>query len=145
VERVNRRAALGNRLRNERGLALVETAIVILLLLFITFAMMEFGWLFHRIQQINNGAREGARIAVLPDRTAADAIAAVDGLMSDFGIAGAEVTVDPADTSELESGDLITVTVEVPVSNVMLTGLFLNAGFLGDNLSTSATMARESP
>ena len=39
------------RFREERGLALVETAIVILLLLFVTFAMMEFGWLLHRIQQ----------------------------------------------------------------------------------------------
>lgn len=145
MERINRRVALGRRLRDERGLALIETAVVILLLLFVTFAMMEFGWLFHRIQQINNGAREGVRIAVLPDRTAADAIATVDALMSSFNISGATVTVNPADTSDLESGDLITVTVVVPVSNVMLTGLFLDVGFLGDNLSTSATMARESP
>jgi len=145
VEFLNRRRALGRKLRDERGLALVETAIVILLLLFVTFAMMEFGWLFHRIQQINNGAREGARVAVLPDRTAADAIATVNGLMADFGIVGATVTVTPADTSALESGDLITVDVVVPVSNVMLTGIFLETGFLANNLSTSATMAKESP
>lgn len=145
MERLIQRDAFGRRLRGERGLALVETTLVILLLLFVTFAMMEFGWLFHRIQQINNGAREGARIAVLPDRTAADAIATVDGLMDSFGIAGADVTVNPADTSDLESGDLITVTVEVPVSNVMLTGLFLGEAFLGESLSTSATMAKESP
>ncbi len=145
MERLNRRAAFGRRLRDERGLALVETAIVILLLLFITFAMMEFSWLFHRIQQINNGAREGARLAVLPDRTAGEAIARVNTLMAGFGIAGATVTVNPADTSNLASGALIKVTVKVPVRNVMLTGLFLAQSFLGGNLSTSATMAKESP
>lgn len=132
-------------MREERGLALVETAIVILLLLFVTFAMMEYGWIFHRIQQINNGAREGVRQAVLPDNTPGDATAVVDQLMNDFGIAGHTVTVSPADTSELESGDLITVTVEVPVANVELTGLFLSQAFLGSTLSTSATMAKESP
>ncbi len=133
------------RFSEERGLALVETAVVILLLLFVTFAMMEFGWIFHRIQQVNNGAREGARIAVLPDRTPADALAAVNTLMTQFRITGATVTITPADTSVLEAGDLVTVNVSVPVRNVMLTGLFLDAGFLGNNLRTSATMARESP
>ena len=133
------------RMREEKGMALVETAIVILLLLFITFAMMEYGWIFHRIQQLNNGAREGARQAVLPDNTAADATAVVNQLMNDFGIPGATVTVSPANTGDLESGDLITVTVSVPVSNVELTGLFLSEAFLGSTLSTSATMAKESP
>jgi Flp pilus assembly protein TadG len=133
------------RLREERGLALIETAVVILLLLFITFAMMEFGWLFHRIQQVNNGAREGVRIAVLPDKTPADAMAAVNSLMTQFRITGATITISPADTSVLNAGDLVTVNVSVPVRNVMLTGLFLDSGFLGNNLRTSATMARESP
>ncbi len=133
------------RIRDERGLALIETAIVILLLVFVTFAIMEFGWLFHRIQQINNGAREGVRQAVLPDHTAGDAIAVVNQLMTEFDIAGANVSVSPSNVEDLESGDLITVTVEVPVSNVMLTGLFLNQTFLGSTLSTSATMAKESP
>jgi Flp pilus assembly protein TadG len=133
------------RLKEEKGLALVETAVVILLLLFITFSMMEFGWLFHRIQQINNCAREGVRIAVLPDRTPADAVAAMNTLMTNFKITGATITISPADTSELNAGDLVTVNVSVPVSNVMLTGLFLEQGLLGNNLSTSATMARESP
>jgi Flp pilus assembly protein TadG len=132
-------------MREERGLALVETAIVILLLLFVTFAMMEFGWLFHRIQQINNGAREGVRQAVLPDNTAAEAIAAVNQLMSDFNVSGYTVTVSPAVVEDLDTGELITVTIEVPVSNVLLTGLFLNPAFLGSTLSTSATMAREGP
>jgi Flp pilus assembly protein TadG len=132
-------------MREERGLALVETTLVILLLLFVTFAMMEFGWIFHRIQQLNNGAREGVRQAVLPDRTAADAIAAVDTLMDGFGISGYTVTVTPGAVEDLESGDLITVSVEVPVDSVKLTGLFLEEAFLGSTLSTSATMAKESP
>ena len=129
--------------RNDSGLALVETTIVIMLLLFVTFAMMEYGWIFHRIQQLNNGAREGVRQAVLPDRTVADATAAVDQLMSDFGVTGYTVDISPSDTEDLETGELITVTVSVPVGNVDLTGLFLPQAFLGESLSTSATMAKE--
>jgi Flp pilus assembly protein TadG len=131
--------------RDESGLALVETTIVIMLLLFVTFAMMEYGWIFHRIQQLNNGAREGVRQAVLPDHTLADATAAVDQLMDDFGVTGYTVNVSPSDIEALESGQLITVTVSVPVGNVDLTGLFLPQAFLGSSLSTSATMAKEGP
>jgi Flp pilus assembly protein TadG len=133
------------RMREEKGLALAETAIVILLLLFVTFAMMEYGWIFHRIQQLNNCAREGVRQAVLPDNTAADAVAVVNQLTNDFDLAGATVTVSPGVTEDLEAGELITVTVEAPVSSVQLTGLFLSEAFLGSTLSTSATMAKESP
>jgi Flp pilus assembly protein TadG len=134
-----------SKLQRNRGLALVETSIVILLLLFVTFAMMEYGWIFHRIQQLNNGAREGVRQAVLPDNTGADAIAAVDTLMGDFGITGYTVDVNPGAPEDLESGELITVTVTVPVGNIDLTGLFLDELFLGSSLSTSATMAKEGP
>lgn len=131
--------------REERGLALIEMAIVILLLLLITFGLMEFGWLFHRIQQVNNSARAGARQVVLPDSTAADGVAIIDQMMTDFGIAGHSVTVSPNNVEDLDSGQLITVTVQVPVSSVELTGLFLTDGFLGSTLSTSVTMAKESP
>ncbi len=131
--------------RSERGMALVETAIVILLLLFVTFGMMEYGWIFHRIQQLNNGAREGVRQAVLPDHTPGDAINAVDQLMAGFGITGYSVGITPGNTEDLDSGELITVTVSVPLGNVDLTGLFLSQAFLGSTLSTSATMAKEGP
>jgi len=143
VERLN--SSIFKRTSEEKGMALVETAIVILLLIFVTFAMMEYGWIFHRIQQVNNAAREGVRSAVLPDNTPADATAVANQLLNDFGIAGATVTISPADTADLETGDLITMTVQVPVSNVELTGLFLSQAFLGSTLSTSATMAKESP
>ena len=134
-----------SKVRDESGLALVETTLVIMLLLFVTFAMMEYGWIFHRIQQLNNGAREGVRQAVLPDTTLADATAAVDQLMSNFGVTGYTVDISPSNTEELESGELITCTVSVPVGNVDLTGLFLPQAFLGSSLSTSATMAKEGP
>lgn len=133
------------RIREERGLAVIEMAIVMLLLLLMTFGLMEFGWLFHRIQQINNAARAGAREVVLPDSSTADAIAVVDQMLGDFGISGQTVTVSPGNVQDLESGDLITVTVQVPVSNVELLGLFLTDSFLGSTLSTSVTMAKESP
>ena len=49
-----------------RGLATVETAIVLPLLLLITFGLLEYGWLFLKMHEITNAARHGARLAIRP-------------------------------------------------------------------------------
>ncbi len=135
--------ALKKRLREERGAALVEMAIVTLLLIFITFGIMEYGWLFHRIQQMNNCARAGARQAVLPDSTSVAVQNSVDALAASHGIYGHTLTVNPGDIVALGSGELITVTVSVPYDNVKLIGGSLFP--MPDPLRASVTMAKEGP
>jgi Flp pilus assembly protein TadG len=55
--------------RSEKGAALLEAAITIPILLLIAVGIFEFGRAFQTWQIITNAAREGARIAVLPDPT----------------------------------------------------------------------------
>lgn len=137
------RLALQKRLNEKRGMALVEGSIVMLLLILITFGIMEYGWLFHRIQEMNSIARAGARQAVLPDATLADVQTAMDTLAVGYGIAGFSTTVNPGDINLLSSGELITVTVEVSYANIELIGGALFP--MPDPLRASVTMAKEGP
>lgn len=54
------------RIRSERGAELIEFALVFPLLLFVVLGIVDFGFLFQRMEVVTNAAREGARIAVLP-------------------------------------------------------------------------------
>jgi Flp pilus assembly protein TadG len=60
------------RFKNQRGAALLETAITIPLILLISVGIFEFGRAYQTWQVLTNAAREGARIAVLPDYTDTD-------------------------------------------------------------------------
>ena len=59
------------RLGGERGTALLETALTLPLLLLVAVAIFEFGRAFQTWEVLTNAAREGARVAVLPDSTTA--------------------------------------------------------------------------
>ena len=59
--------SIKRQLHRRDGLAVVEMAIVLPLLILLTFGMIEYGWLFLRSQEISNAARQGARIGVWPD------------------------------------------------------------------------------
>jgi Flp pilus assembly protein TadG len=54
------------RLRSERGAELIEFALIVPLLVFVIMALVDFGFLLQRFEVVNNAAREGARMAVLP-------------------------------------------------------------------------------
>lgn len=58
-----RRRRLRGRLRDERGQALIETGLVILILVFFLFAVIEFGRAFMVSNVMTNAARIGARLA----------------------------------------------------------------------------------
>ena len=67
-----------NRLiRNQRGAALLETAITLPLILLVSVAIFEFGRAYQTWQVLTNAAREGARVAVINGTPVADIKAAV--------------------------------------------------------------------
>jgi Flp pilus assembly protein TadG len=66
-----------NRIRNQRGAALLETAITIPLVLLVTVSIFEFGRAYQTWQVLTNAAREGARVAVLADTSDATVTSAV--------------------------------------------------------------------
>lgn len=51
----------------DRGAALVEFALVLPLLLVVIAGIVDFGFVFQRYEVITNAAREGARLASLPE------------------------------------------------------------------------------
>jgi Flp pilus assembly protein TadG len=71
------RRSRSSRLVNERGQALLETAITLPIVLLVAVAIFEFGRAYQTVQVITNAAREGARVAVLPQSTNADVLARV--------------------------------------------------------------------
>src|SRR5215510_7184323 len=58
-------------IRREEGAALLEMAVTLPLLLFLSVAIFEFGRAYQTWQVLTNAAREGARVAVLPGVDAA--------------------------------------------------------------------------
>ncbi|MGE0445180.1 MAG: TadE/TadG family type IV pilus assembly protein [Vicinamibacterales bacterium] len=55
--------------RDQRGTALLETALTLPLMLLVSIGILEFGRAYQTWQILTNAAREGARIAVLPGTT----------------------------------------------------------------------------
>ena len=79
------------RLRNERGAALLETAITIPIILLISVGIFEFGRAYQVQQVLTNAAREGARQAVLESATPEQVTATVRNYLSGGGL----TPVDP--------------------------------------------------
>lgn len=57
------------RLRNQKGAALLETAITLPLVLLVCVSIFEFGRAYQTWQVLTNAAREGARVAILAEST----------------------------------------------------------------------------
>ena len=69
------------RLRNQKGAALLETAITLPLVLLVCVSVFEFGRAYQTWQVLTNAAREGARVAVLSESTDAEVTGAVKAYM----------------------------------------------------------------
>lgn len=123
------RARLRRRRRSERGAELIELAIVLPILLFVLAAMIDFGFLFQQYEVVNNAAREGARLASLPNYTDTDVIARVQSYLAASGLndpAAPTPTVTAGTLSLSAGGPVIsvrTVTVRYP-ANFMYLGPF---------------------
>ena len=84
------------RLKSDRGAELIEFALVFPLLLFIILGIVDFGFLFQRMEVVTNAAREGARIAVLPGYATADVQARVQQYIEAGGLPTAGGKLVPA-------------------------------------------------
>jgi Flp pilus assembly protein TadG len=77
------------RVRNQRGAALLETAITIPLILLVSVSIFEFGRAYQTWQVLTNAAREGARVAVLAESTNAMVTQTVRDYMTGGRLTGA--------------------------------------------------------
>lgn len=128
----------------ERGVATVEMALVLPLLLLLTFGLIEYGWMFLKAQQTAAAARHGARQAILPSATNARVLSAVADQMADAGITGDyTVTFVPADVAAVVPGEAVTVSVSVPYEGANDLGMPFVP--VPGKLDASSSMAKEGP
>jgi Flp pilus assembly protein TadG len=126
---------------NRRGAAAVEFAFVAPVLILLVFGMIEFGRMVMVQQVLTNASREGARVGILDDSTAADVSDAVNTYLTSSNITGATITVSPDPPSSAGYGGAVTVTVGVPFSQVswLPSPMYLNEA----TMSASTSMRRE--
>jgi len=107
------------KLANQQGLAIVELAILLPLLLLILFGVAEFGRAWYLTNTLTNAAREGARRASISsaDPTADPARAAVVERISEscpFPIDPGNVAITSTNSPPQHGTDTITVTISYP-------------------------------
>jgi Flp pilus assembly protein TadG len=110
--------ALMNRLkrRGERGAELVELAVVLPLLLILIAGIVDFGFLLQTFEVVNNAAREGARIGVLPGYNTADVQSRVASYITAAGLTGTPTTTVTPVTITPAGGGAAFPAVQVSVS-----------------------------
>jgi len=108
---------LRNRSRShgERGAAAVEFALILPLLVMLVFGIIQFSIAYNRQQGLHAAAREGARIASLPQTTKTDITNRVtDSLTGITFESGPTITVTPNATKPCDqrSGQTVVVSVQ---------------------------------
>ena len=114
-----------------RGAAAVELALVMPIMLLVSFGAIKYGWLYLKAQQITNAARYGARVASRAGSTTDEVLDAIDALLGP-NPPGANIS-DPIpptvifrvnneivanlESVTIEVGDAITVAILVETSN----------------------------
>jgi Flp pilus assembly protein TadG len=131
------------RKRPARGIAMVEAAILFPVLLMITFAMMEYGWMFLKMQQLNNTAEVAARMAAMPTATNSQVTGEISTLMTSYGMGNTSytTTLTPSDVSTASLGATVTVALSVSYSKLKVTGTSLIP--MPSTITASVTMVKE--
>ncbi len=126
-------------LRCQKGVAAIEFAILLPVLLVIIFGIIEFSILLYDKQVITNASREGARIGIDIDvdgstrSTAGEITSVVTNYVASnlitFGTPNTPVTtVTPADLSGMARGDNLTVTVSYNYEFLVLPNFITSLG-----------------
>ena len=101
--------------RCRSGNAVLDMALIMPLLIMLTFGAVEYGFALYIKHSLQAAAREGARAAVVSGATATDVQTAVDSAMAAAGFAQAKYTrpptIAPAGWATAAAGTTITVTV----------------------------------
>jgi len=98
-------------LRARNGTAAVETAILLPLLLLITFGSLELSNMVFQKQSLSIASYEGAKIATSPGTTDSQARTRVQEILTARGISNASISFTPAVNALTPRGTMVTVSV----------------------------------
>jgi Flp pilus assembly protein TadG len=132
-----------HRVHRYRGMAVIEMALLLPLLLILTFGMIEYSWMFLKQQNITNTARAGVRIAATADSTNAEVNAQVTSMMNSYGLgsSGYNVNITPGNVATAARGTMITVEITMPYANAQITGMSIFP--VPDTIRAAVTMEKE--
>lgn len=131
-------------MKDRRGAAVVEFALVLPVFLLLIFGMVEFGRAIMVQQILVNASREGARQAVLDGSTVSEVANRVNTYLSASVINGATIEyavngITVADPSVAGFGEAVTVRISVPYNNVNWMPV---PNYLGGTLLSASTVMR---
>lgn len=137
--------------KRRRGTAAVEAALMMPLIMLMTFALIKYGWLFVKVQQVNNAARHGARVAVRVGADNGVVDAGIAALMANAWPQGAgappenwyNVTFEPPDVFDLPTGTIVTITITVPYAGTPLDIMSMPLVPVPGSIGGTASMAKE--
>lgn len=120
-----------------RGAAVVEAAVAMPVLLLVTLGVIQFGWALSVRNSLVTAAREGCRLAVIPNTTDQEILDRIDGILSAANITGYQVTLDRGVTDP----DTEVVTITLPYEQWSLLGPLFD--WTEMDMVTSCSMRRE--
>lgn len=126
--------------RTEHGAAAVEFALVAPLLMFVIFALVDVGMMFHTKASIAAGAREAVRSSMYDSLATTTSIATRINDFTTFDVAAAQITYTPcpATTNPAFSTSRAKVVVAYPYR--YLTPIDSLAGFFGIPMTSTVTI-----
>jgi Flp pilus assembly protein TadG len=131
-----------------RGGALIEMALVLPLLLMLSFGAVEYGYLLYVKNTLLGAAQNGVRAGIPATATSSDVTTAISNSMTAAGLAssGYTVTTSPTDVSTAAAGSTVQVTVSCTWNNVGVSPLPTWLGGIDPAKSVSgvAVMRKES-
>ena len=126
------------------GVALIEFALVLPILVTLIFGTIEMGWLLFVRSEMTDVVYSGA-LSASSDQTQTNATvtSAIQSSLQSFNIptGNAQITITPSNINGANRGDAIAVTVAVPASDVTIINFPIDMS--GTNISVSNTMAKQ--
>ncbi len=123
-----------------RGVAAVELALTLPILVAFTFGAIETCNLIFLRQALVSTTYEAARVAIQNNATTADADARAQQVLAGRGITNATIVFNPADVENTARGTPIAVTVTVPADTFSIIPI-LNINTT--NMSATTNMVKE--
>ena len=122
------------------GVAVIELAVCLPILVVILLATIETCVMLQLQQNLAVTAYEGARVGIIPGVEASTVQAQCELLLDDRNISGYLITMDPADLSTMNVGDPFTVTVSADCSANSIAG---SVFYQGKTVTESVVMLAE--
>lgn len=116
-----------------RGNAIMEAALVLPILLALSFGTVEFGYFFYVKHTLQGAAREGARAAILPSATNTTVQTAVSNTMTAAGFASSKYTLEIRNASTDQALTVGTATSGTSIK-VTVTSIWSEVGVRPLNL-----------